>query len=152
MAVSRVEKCLEIYKFKKTKIVLTGVFGPHFNTKQQPHYEYLKRILIHKGLNENEILSLIPSRHSVEDATLSHFIIEKYQPNHLIVVTSDYHEKRAELIFKTVFAPFFNISVVSASSEHIDPTIISKLVVHENKAFRDLIENGVRFTIPNPDF
>ena len=148
MALLCIQKCMELYDPHSCKIVLTGGFGVHFNTSNLPHYGHLKKYLLKNGISEEAILELIPSRHSVEDASLSHFILKKYKPKEIIIITSDYHQKRAGLIFETIFAPYNRITVIGANSETIDKALIDPLVSHEHLAFQDLIENGVRFSIP----
>lgn len=147
MAISRIEKLMEYYGNGHYKIVLTGGFGTHFNTTSKPHFEYLKQNLLQKGVPEKDIIALIPSQNSVEDATLCYFILEKYKPNEVIVITSDYHKNRAELIFKTVFLPFTTISVIGANSNEIEQTLLEELVTHEKSAIANLIKNGVRFKV-----
>jgi len=144
MAKSRVKVCVSLYK-REMGIVLTGGFGAHFNTTQRPHSFYLEEMLIKNGIPKTAILGLVESRNSVEDATLSKWIIEKFRPEEIIIVTSDYHEQRARIIFEAVYAPFSNLSFVMASSENVDPEILKPLLVHEQMAVKDLLENGVRF-------
>ena len=145
MALGRLNECLNLYRGSEYKIALTGGFGAHFNVSPQAHAVYLKEFLIKEGVKEADILGLIESAHSVEDATLSRWLITAYCPDEVVVITSDYHYARAKLIFETVYAPFRAIRFQLASSEGIDATIVSPLVAHERVALQDLLDNGVRF-------
>ena len=145
MAKSRVKVCVSLYEKERTGIVLTGGFGAHFNTTEKPHAYYLKQMLVRHGIPEMAIFGLVESKHSVEDATLSKWIIEEFKPEEIVIVTSDYHEQRARIIFEAVYAPFSNLSFISASSKNVDPEILQPLTAHEKMAVKDLLENGVRF-------
>lgn len=145
MAVSRLDVCINLYKEGWDKIVLTGGFGTHFNTSPMPHAHYLRRDLMSKGVDANDILALVESRHSVEDATLSKWIVDDYKPEEIAIVTSDYHARRTRIIFDAVYAPFDRFHIVAASSEAVDGQLLRQLIEHEHKAVSDLLENGVRF-------
>jgi hypothetical protein len=145
MAESRLAECLNLYRNRNSKIVLTGGFGEHFNITKNAHALYLKQSLIESGVKNEDILALIESSNSVQDAILSKWIIDKFQPEQIVIVTSDYHYLRAKLIFETVYAPFKNFRFQLASSKDADETIISNLIDHEKTALQGLIDFGVRF-------
>lgn len=145
MAKSRLAICRELYEPETYKIVLTGGFGSHFNTTDKPHSYYLKQNLVSENVREEDILALIESRHSVEDATLSKWIIAEYKPEEIIIVTSDYHFERVKMIFEAVYAPFTNFSFSIASSENVAFEILNPLIQHEKVAVQDLLDHGVRF-------
>lgn len=145
MAMSRVKLCVSLYEKEHAGIILTGGFGAHFNTTEKPHAFYLKEMLKKEGVPESAILGMIASSHSVEDATLSKWVIGALKPEEILIVTSDYHQKRAKIIFDAVYEPFKNLSFFSASSEFVDPEILNPLVAHEKQAVEDLLKNGVRF-------
>ena len=145
MAKSRLAVCRKLYETGMHKIVLTGGFGKHFNTTDKPHAFYLKQYLLAHNIPETDIPDLVASRHSVEDATLSRWIIGEYHPDEIIIVTSDYHFERAKIIFDAVYAPFTNFSFSLASSEDVHPEILNYLISHEKAAVQDLLDHGVRF-------
>ena len=145
MAESRVKVCLSLYEKENTCIILTGGYGAHFNVTEKPHAFYLKEALLKNGIPESAILSLVESRHSVEDATESKSIIEEINPEEVLVVTSDYHLQRAKIIFSAVFSQSEVFKFIPASSEKVDSKILRPLLDHEKTAVKDLIENGVRF-------
>jgi uncharacterized SAM-binding protein YcdF (DUF218 family) len=145
MAQSRLEVCIKLYQEEAAKIVLTGGFGKHFNTSPHPHAFYLRQYLLRAGIPENDIAGLVESSHSVEDATLSKWIIDELKPEWIIVVTSDYHVMRAGIIFRAVYAPFDRFEIAGASSNLVDREVLQALKEHETVAVEDLTVNGVRF-------
>ena len=145
IAISRLQVCRQLYAHEPQKIVVTGGFGLHFNTSPRPHAFYLKQALLKAGVGPADILPLVESRHSVEDATLSKWIIDACKPVNVTIVTSDFHFERAKLIFEAVYAPFNQFTFVAASSDHIDTSLIAPLVRHEQVAVQELRDYGVRF-------
>lgn len=145
MAESRLQTCWSEYAKEPAKIILTGGFGAHFNTSDKPHAYYLKQKLISMGVLEADIVALVESAHSVEDATLSKWVIEAYHPEAMTIITSDYHYERSKIIFEAVYAPFQQFTFSLASSEKVKPEILEPLIRHENIALQDLLDNGVRF-------
>ncbi len=98
------------------RILLTGGFGAHFNTTDQPHAFYARQLLLDWGVPPIDIVEFAESRHTGEDALLSSPIVEHYAVRNLIVVTSDFHLPRAEFIFTKIFIAF-NLAFVAA--EHL---------------------------------
>jgi uncharacterized SAM-binding protein YcdF (DUF218 family) len=84
-------------------LILTGGFGPQFNTTSRPHADYAREYVLWKGVPDSQILALVESSYTIEDATLTKPVIDDAGLSCLIVVTSDYHLNRARLIFDTVF-------------------------------------------------
>lgn len=145
MAQSRLEVCLRLYLGSNLKIVLTGGFGGHFNVTDKAHAMYLKKYLIEKGVEDQHILGIVESANSVEDATLSKWILDKFQPEQVLIVTSDYHYLRARLIFETVYAPYTAIDFHLASSSEVDQKVLFNLIAHEKIALQGLIDLDVQF-------
>lgn len=86
------------------KILLTGGYGAHFNTTHQPHAEYLKRYLVGRGVPEADIVEFAESSSTIQDASLSKPIVREYRVKHILVITSDYHQDRAQYVFEKEFA------------------------------------------------
>lgn len=145
IALSRLQVCQQLYSEQPQKIGLTGGFGPHFNTSPRPHAFYLKEALLEAGIPSSAIIALIESSHSVEDATLSKWLIDEYKPDRITIITSDFHVERARIIFDAVYAPFSKFTFVAASSDSIEPSLIMPLIQHEKVAIQDLRDHGVRF-------
>jgi uncharacterized SAM-binding protein YcdF (DUF218 family) len=73
------------------KFLLTGGYGAHFNTTDQPHAAYVKRHLVSRGVPAQEIFESVESTNTLQDASLSKPIIMIYGVPEILVVTSDYH-------------------------------------------------------------
>ena len=105
IAKARCELALGEYaKRPDWKILLTGGYGPHFNTTGQPHAAYLKDYLVKRGVPGQAIVEFAESVNTLEDASLSKPIILKYRASEILVVTSDYHIDRARYVFEREFA------------------------------------------------
>ena len=105
VATSRCRLGLQEYKRRGGwEILLTGGYGAHFNTTNQPHAEYLKRFLVGHGIPEKEFVEFAESANTLEDASLSRPIVQRYGVNQIVVITSDYHLDRAQYIFEREFA------------------------------------------------
>ncbi len=89
----------EYYHNPKYFILPTGGFGNHFNISPKPHGYYTTQQLLSKGVPKEKILKWIESSNTIEDVQLSKPIIEKRRVTDLIIVTSNFHRKRAEYIF-----------------------------------------------------
>ncbi|MFI4910770.1 MAG: YdcF family protein [Sedimentisphaeraceae bacterium JB056] len=104
IAKDRCKAALEEYKKDPSyKLLLTGGYGEHFNTTDKPHAAYLKEYLIKEGVPESDIVEFAQSKNTIEDASLSKPIIEKYAPEEILVITSDYHLGRAQYVFEKEF-------------------------------------------------
>jgi len=101
---NRVDRAIEeLNKNPGYKLLLTGGFGK-FNRTLKPHAYYLKRYTLKKGVKEEEILGIVESGNTVEDAYLSKPILEKYKPKKVFISTSNFHLPRAKYIFERVLA------------------------------------------------
>ncbi|KPJ70067.1 hypothetical protein AMJ44_01160, partial [candidate division WOR-1 bacterium DG_54_3] len=104
IATGRLNKGLQEYRhYPGYKILCTGGFGEHFNTTDKPHAHYAINYLLQKGLLETDILEIVESQNTVEDALLSKPIIEKYNVTSLIIVSSDFHMLRVRYIFEKIY-------------------------------------------------
>lgn len=140
IATNRLDAAIRFYANNPAfNIICTGGFGPHFNTTSTPHAEYAKKYLIKKDVPETAILEYLLSKNTVEDAMLAKPLVEKYNPRNIVVITSDFHMKRASLIFRHVFENYNLIFVEAAST--LDIVTLEKLVVHELKAIQHFQDN-----------
>ena len=142
IAISRLNCSLAHYK-DNMKILCTGGWGENFNTAQQPHAFYTKQYLMSKGIPENAFLQFALSKHTVDDAVKAHEIISKLDAVSLTVITSDFHLKRAQLIFDTIFKDY-TVQYLGAKS-NLDEAHYNTLVAHEEKAVKSILENGLYF-------
>jgi uncharacterized SAM-binding protein YcdF (DUF218 family) len=105
VAKERCERALAEYaKRPGCRLLLTGGYGAHFNTTAEPHAAYLKRYLVSRGIPTQEILELVESTNTLEDALISKPIVLKYRVPEIVIITSDYHVDRARYVFQREFA------------------------------------------------
>jgi len=137
IARERCEKAVQEYrKHPGAKIIPTGGWGAHFNTTDKPHGYYLREYLKTHGIPETDILECAESSSTIEDARLCRRIAERHGIRELIVVTSDFHAERAQLIFEREF-PDVPITL-SLSQTHLPQNDLLKLKAHEKKALAGL--------------
>ena len=104
IAKERCELALAEYaKRSDWKILLTGGYGAHFNTSDQPHAAYLKHYLVKRGVPGPAIVEFAESANTLQDASLSKPIVLKYGVTEIVVITSDYHVDRARYVFEREF-------------------------------------------------
>ena len=118
------------------KIIPTGGFGEHFNTTDLPHAHYAKQYLISSGVPTDDILDFAISSYTMEDATASKTICDKFEVTSIVVVTSDFHMERAKLIFDHVYSGY-KLSY-SSSKTNISSHQLEALREHEMKSVNQL--------------
>jgi uncharacterized SAM-binding protein YcdF (DUF218 family) len=118
--------------------VCTGGFGAHFNTTEKPHHFYARKYLVEKGMPESAFLDAPLSSNTIEDFQMTKDLVTAENPDILIVITSDFHTKRAQILYrqiidypKVIFIP----ATSSLSKEELLP-----LVEHESRAVKKLNE------------
>jgi uncharacterized SAM-binding protein YcdF (DUF218 family) len=145
MAKKRLDKCYEEYLLNKYSIILTGGYGVHFNTSNQPHHYWAKEYLISKDIDNQDIIGFVDSANTVQDAALLLPILAQNPIKNLIIITSDYHKERVEFIFKSVLGEKVSLSYIGVDSEGIAPEMLEKLIAHEALALEGLRRNGIYF-------
>lgn len=147
MALGRLQKGYDIFQEKNPAgdewlVTLTGGYGEHFNKAEQPHVYYAIKHILNLGVPFDNLTAPSMSCDTVEDAVKSQSTIEKYQPEEIIVVTSDFHVDRVKYIFETLY-PDHNITVVG--DEYLpscDEATKQKLLEHERLELESLKKNG----------
>ena len=105
MTKSRADGALEAYRSTRdAKLILNGGFG-HFNATSKTHASYLARYLQKCGVLESDILALLESTNTVEEAVFSARFLAPYSVKSARVVTSETHLPRVKLIFEHFFSP-----------------------------------------------
>jgi vancomycin permeability regulator SanA len=141
VARNRCARALALYRDNPGyRLLLTGGYGSHFNTSEKPHAFYLKEYLMSLGVREQDILEFAESSNTLEDASLSKPIVAKYNPPHVIVVTSDYHYERAKYVFEKEFSGLgmnlaFSICETDSRNCELD---LKDLKRHEKEALAKL--------------
>jgi uncharacterized SAM-binding protein YcdF (DUF218 family) len=126
--------------------MLTGGFGPHFNTTDKPHAWYARQYLKGKGIPVHKILDSVESSNTVEDATLSKPLIRTLQPSRVTIITSDFHLHRAGLIFCDVYEGIVPLRFVAAPSYNLSLQELQALMHHETAALQRLTEKGLKLS------
>jgi len=141
IAKERLDLGYKTFLKKKTyKILLTGGFGDHFNKAKSPHAHYAKQYLIKKGLPRSCFVKFAMSSNTVEDALFSEELIERYEPDKLIVITSDFHKARVKFIFNY----FIDKKITFLTSKtNTSENKLRKLKTHEKHALKILRKNGI---------
>ena len=141
IAKERCEAALTEYtQHPSYKILLTGGYGSHFNTSDQPHAVYLKKYLTSRGIPEDRFIEFAESANTFEDASLSKAIVLKYGVDNILVITSDFHRDRAKYIFEKEFAGTgviirFSVSQTDETTCQLD---LKALKDHEQRALAKL--------------
>ena len=141
-AKSRLELCLEVYK-ENDRIICTGGWGAHFNTSERPHSFYAEKYLKEKGVPFSCFLNPVLSSNTVEDAVMAKKILSKHQQPELIVLTSDFHVQRAELIFKEILKEY-DITFLGAKNR-LSTKQLEKVTEHEKRSIDSILRNGLYY-------
>lgn len=133
IAMDRLRCVLQLHLFNPDfRILCTGGFGEHFNTAPRPHAFYSQQYLLQQGVPAACLLEGVPSTNTMEDFKLSAPVIEHYHPELLLVVTSDFHMKRARLLCNNYITGIPVVFVPALSTLPADE--LAKLQAHEEKA------------------
>ena len=135
------ERCLLAAKVYKVhagfRVLPTGGFGD-FNQTDKPHAHYTRNFLLGLGVAAEDILEPTLSRFTLEDATLAKPIILRHHVTNLVVVTSDFHRKRAELIFRQTFTGYA-LSFYGSKTD-LPEAELEVLRQHEKEAMARLVD------------
>jgi uncharacterized SAM-binding protein YcdF (DUF218 family) len=104
LAPMAIDRAIGAFRFLENNpdfyVLCTGGFGSHFNTSDYPHAQYLQNFLLEKGINHQRFVEFALSETMIDDAQLSKKIIERYQPDMVAVISSDFQIERARLTFQ----------------------------------------------------
>ncbi|UZR99390.1 YdcF family protein [Chondrinema litorale] len=139
---SRLDYCKKVFT-KGQLVLLTGGWGPQFNTSDKPHAFYGKEYLIKRGLLEEDFLEFALSKHTVDNAVKIKAILNEPKNTKLIIITSDYHGDRVKLIFNEILSDY-EISYTCVKS-NLDKAQFLALMQHEEKAINLIKQNGLYY-------
>jgi len=140
MALNRNECAYNFYCHNEgTAILCTGGIGEHFNRTEKPHGAYAKAYLTERGVAERDLLSCVLSTNTYEDFMLSKEIIKQISPDLFIVITSDFHMKRARLLQEKLIG-YPNVIFIAAKST-VSSEEFDLLSLHEQKAIQRILES-----------
>ncbi len=140
IAKERCEKAIKIFKQDNRQMfILTGGFGDHFNRTDKPHALYLKNYLLARGVPAKNILALVKSSNTIEDAILTKKEIDRHHIKKATIVTSDYHLPRVKYIFNRIFTHDIELTF-SYSKTDVDECDLNleALKDHEKKTLSTL--------------
>jgi len=141
IALSRAQRAFTEYcRHPGCRLLLTGGFGDRFNTTDQPHAHHVAQHLIRRGVDPGDILEFALSSNTVEDAVLARKVLAGKPVDEIRVVTSDFHCRRAELIFGQAF-PDKKV-VVLGTTVPLSPAEQARRVAHEAQALRQIEQQG----------
>lgn len=99
-----IDRVLGAFKFLRNNpsfhVLCTGGFGSHFNTSEYPHAQYLQRFLLEEGIEQHRFVEFSLGENSIEDVQLCKRIIQRYEPDMVAVITSDFQIERISLTFQ----------------------------------------------------
>lgn len=141
VALDRLECTYSLYtNNNNTRVLCTGGFGDSFNRTSHPHAYYAKQYLMQRGVKEEDFLQFTLSTNTVEDFRISKAIIEREQPDILLVVTSDFHMRRAKVLHDIIMKYPSTVFVPAKSS--LTPSELAPLLAHEKQAIDMLKKNN----------
>ena len=143
IAKARLDLAIEVLRLHShTSILLTGGFGEHFNQTHTPHAEYAAQYLLSQGVSHDLLIQpFVFSRNTIEDGQLAAPVLQQYHPNHILLVTSDFHMPRALFIFEHQ-CPGMKIHCFTALSP-VSAEQYAALTAHENKRLSQLKNQGI---------
>jgi len=140
MALNRNECAYNFYCHNEgTAILCTGGIGEHFNRTEKPHAAYAKAYLRERGVAEVDFLPFILSTNTYEDFMLSKKVIDQISPDLLVVMTSDFHMRRARLLQEKLI-DYPNVIFIAAKST-VSSEEFDLLSLHEQNAIQRIIDN-----------
>jgi len=109
-------------KFSDIPILLSGRrSGFKKNKSKTTEAQAMKKYLVTRGINSTRIYLEMKSLDTVSNAIFSEKIVRRHKNwKHILLVTSDWHTKRALWIFRKVFSNPYYIYVLSAPSQERD--------------------------------
>lgn len=143
MATERLDKGLSLFReYSRSRILLTGGWGPHFNISTEAHALHAQRYLEKEGLNREDFLPHALSSSTIEDARLSEPILRRVNPREVLIVTSDFHLERTRAIFGK-FLDRFNLFFHEAP-HRAEQGELARLREHERQALERFNRSVVR--------
>jgi DUF218 domain len=114
-----IDRLLGASKFLKNNptfhVLCTGGFGSHFNTSEYPHAQYLQSFLVEESIPHHRFVEFSLGENIIEDVQLCQRIINRYEPDMVAVITSDFQVERIRFTFQKYcnYQYFFFLEVKS---------------------------------------
>lgn len=140
MALARADCAIRAHRQRPgSRLLLTGGYG-HFNRAREPHAAYLLRHILGQGVCEQDVLGIVESANTVEDAALAWEALASLHVRSICVVTSAVHLPRARLIFERFFDPA-TLTFVGAPNA-VPPDRLRALQEHEAARIEEIHAQG----------
>ncbi len=139
---SRLDACLGLYK-KGNLVLCTGGWGDHFNTTTIAHAFYAQEYLIKRGVLKPDLLNPTLSSNTVDDAVKLKEPLENFKKCELILITSDFHMERVQLIFNEILKKYTISYIEAKNTLNVDE--LQMYENHEKKAVQCILENGLYY-------
>lgn len=142
IAKARIDRAIDlVFENDEAVLLLAGGYG-NFNPAPLPHADYLRQYALLRGVPEHRILLCSDSSSTLEDAAFAKDLLEDLgHEGELYVVTSDFHERRTEIVFTSMF-PDRKVRIVSTSVE-LSPVELEVIITHETNALERISAQGV---------
>jgi len=124
------------------KILLTGGYGEHFNRTLKPNAFYAMKRLLQLGVPERNFIEIAESVNTVDDALKSFRIVECYDVNKILLISSDFHLERVQFIFDIVFNGRIIEYLGASYLGSVSLVDKKRLLDHEARELRSLKEKG----------
>jgi len=141
-AIERLNTCAKLFTVEDL-VICTGGWGDHFNITKKSHALYSKEYLLKKGILNTSFLPFALSSNTVEDAVKIKEIIASVSCHGLMIITSNFHLERVELIFNEILKKT-TINYVGAKDMMLKKNL-KKAIEHEKKAIKKIKENGLYY-------
>ena len=133
----RLEKALELYKKDfADKILLSGRLSKTLSKSRFREYKVMKEYLLSKNIPESRIILEKKSTDTFENAYYLRLILDKYKWKKIIVVTNNFHMKRARETFLIVFGKKYKIHFEEAGVKAKDPKKLRKREIFEREILK----------------
>lgn len=146
MAQGRVQLGYELYlRYQAAgyRLLLTGGYGPHFNTTDKPHAYYAWCWLRQFGVSAEAFVEFAESCNTLDDARQAAPIIARAGGQRLLIVTSDFHLARARFVFQRHFPQHELLFFSAPYLTTCPPAEQERLFAHEARALAELRQGGL---------
>jgi uncharacterized SAM-binding protein YcdF (DUF218 family) len=148
----RVDHAIELFRAGNAPhIIMTGGWSAQL-TEKPLHLESptMKKYAVEQGIPADSIFIEAVSRDTVGNAYFTKTeLLEPHNWTHVIVVTTDYHVARAQMIFEKVLGPSYKIECTGIESDASSD--LSERLARERKKRHFLESDGALASIPDGD-
>ncbi|MCK4521601.1 MAG: YdcF family protein [Nanoarchaeota archaeon] len=130
--IKRLEHTHQLYRKGVSNLLLMS--GKGIKNYSFSEAGVMKQHLVKKGIPEHNILTEDLSTDTIENAYFSRVVhIDPMRAKKILIVTSEFHIKRAKSLFKWVFGPSYKLSFKSVQDECISKKTLQKRKIIEEK-------------------